>query len=162
MDKIEEIIVEYSELIADYALSIARDKDLADDMVQDCYLKIINNSLLLARLTPNQIRSWLFTVIKNILIDKKRKERIENISLGVVTSYEDNLVLTTQVEKLLAELPEEERDIVYSKYWLGMNSQEIAQDLEISPSTVRWKLKKALDRLRVKVGDYTWKQDYYL
>lgn len=74
MDKIEEIIIDYSDLIADYALSIAHDKDLADDIVQDCYLKIINNNLLLARLTSNQIRSWLFTVIKNILIDKKRKK----------------------------------------------------------------------------------------
>ncbi len=162
MDKIEEIIVEYSELIADYSLSIARDKDLADDIGQECYLKIINNSLLLARLTPNQIRSWLFTVIKNILIDKKRKKRIENIPLEIAMSYEDNIVLTTQVEKLLEELPEDERNIVYGKYWLGMNSQEIGQDLEISPSTVRWKLKRALDRLREKVGDYTWKQDYYL
>lgn len=116
MDKIEEIIVEYSELIADYSLSIARDKDLADDIGQECYLKIINNSLLLARLTPNQIRSWLFTVIKNILIDKKRKKRIENIPLEIAMSYEDNIVLTTQVEKLLEELPEDERNIVYSKY----------------------------------------------
>lgn len=162
MDKIEEIIVEYSDLIADYALSIAHDKDLADDIGQDCYLKIINNQLLLSRLTPSQIRSWLFTVIKNILIDKKRKRRVENIPLEIATSYDDNILLTTQVEKLLDELPEDERNIVYNKYWLGMNSQEIASELEVSPSTVRWKLQKAMGRLREKVGNCLWKQDYYL
>ncbi len=162
MDKIEEIINDYSDLIADYALSIAHDKDLADDIVQDCYLKIINNNLLLARLTPNQIRSWLFTVIKNILIDKKRKKRIENIPLEIATSYEDNLVLTSQVEILLDYLPEDERNIIYNKYWLGMNSQEIAGEMDLSASTVRWKLQKALSSLRQKVGDSLWKQDYYL
>jgi RNA polymerase sigma-70 factor (ECF subfamily) len=162
MDKIEEIISEYSDLIADYALSIAHDKDLADDIMQDCYLKIINNNLLLARLTPNQIRSWLFTVIKNILIDKKRKKRIENIPLEIATSYEDNLVLTSQVEILLDYLPEDERNIIYNKYWLGMNSQEIAGEMNMSASTVRWKLQKALSSLRQKVGDSLWKQDYYL
>ncbi len=162
MDKIEEIIIDYSDLIADYALSIAHDKDLADDIVQDCYLKIINNNLLLARLTPNQIRSWLFTVIKNILIDKKRKKRIENIPLEIATSYEDNLVLTSQVEILLDYLPEDERNIIYNKYWLGMNSQEIAGEMNMSASTVRWKLQKALSSLRQKVGDSLWKQDYYL
>ena len=79
MNIINDIIEKYDDMIRCYALSISKDKFLADDIAQDCYLKVINNSLLLQRLKPSQVKSWLFTVIKNILIDKKRKKQVENI-----------------------------------------------------------------------------------
>ncbi|MBN2830355.1 MAG: RNA polymerase sigma factor [Candidatus Cloacimonetes bacterium] len=148
MKTLEEIIEQYDDLIRSFALSKAKDRDLADDIVQETYLRVINNHLLLSRLSHSQIRSWLFTVIKNILIDKKRQKEMIELTENYNPSYDSDFELNANVEKLVSMLPEDEKAIVHFKYWQGMNSKEIAEMMDLPPSTVRWKLNKALNRLR--------------
>ncbi len=149
MQTVEMIIERYDEQIKSFARSIAKDRDLADDMVQDTYLKIINNQLLLVRLKPSQIRSWLFQVIKNLLIDKKREREL----VAFVEVYEP--VVDPQFEKkwlietMISHLNDEEQLLIRQKYWLGRNSSEIAREFDMPKSTVRWKLSEAIKKLRI-------------
>ncbi len=160
MQILDEIIDKYDDMMRCYALSITKDESLADDIVQDCYLKIINNALLIKQLKSSQVRSWLFKVIKNILIDKKRKEKLLNIVSDVQEKSNFNPELEVYVEQLLDKLDEEEREIVHCRYWLGMNSKEVAKELEVPASTVRWKLTKILKKLRMYAGERKWNTDY--
>ncbi len=148
MQTVDMIIEKFDEQIKGFAFSIAKDRDLADDIVQDTYLKIINNQLLLARLKPSQIRSWLFKVIKNLLINKKR----ERVFVAFAEVYEP--VVEPQFEKkwlirtMISHLSDEEQLLIKQKYWLGRNSSEIARALDMPKSTVRWKLSGAIKKLR--------------
>jgi RNA polymerase sigma-70 factor (ECF subfamily) len=49
---------------------------------------------------------------------------------------------------LLSKLSDKFRDVVFKRYWLGMNSSEIARVMSVPASTVRWRLHTALKLLK--------------
>ncbi len=55
--------------------------------------------------------------------------------------------------ELLAHLPIDLNDIVFKRFWLGMTSQEIGKQQQIPASTVRYKLRMALQILRTKLEE---------
>ncbi|HET7616283.1 MAG TPA: sigma factor-like helix-turn-helix DNA-binding protein, partial [Bacillales bacterium] len=55
---------------------------------------------------------------------------------------------TVEIRELLSTLPPELKDVVHKRYWLGLNSQQIAEPLGITASTVRYRLHTAVRMLR--------------
>lgn len=135
----------YYKLCRRFARSVARDRAEADDVVQEVMLRARTHLPLLEILSPDSRRSWLFTAIRNLVTDRRRAEERHQAldeSRSIPTSPPP-LELTAEVERRLDELPEHYRDIVYRRYWLGMNSTEIGRDLDMPPSTVRHHLQSA-------------------
>lgn len=127
-----------------FALSIARHEQEANDLVQDAVVKSLKEVSLLL-LPEHKQRAWFFRVMKNQMIDERRKENRQ-------TTWEDQLdfpieaIASTHLEmtELLSHLPEDLSDLVFKRYCLGFNSQEIARQQDIPASTVRYKLHMAL------------------
>ncbi len=127
-----------------FARSIARHEQEANDLVQDAVIKSLKEVSLL-QLPEHKQRAWFFRVMKNQMIDERRKENRQ-------TTWEDELdfpveaIASTHLEmaELMSHLPEELSNLVFKRYWLGFNSQEIAKQQGIPASTVRYK------RLRTK------------
>lgn len=131
-----------------FARSISRHEQEANDLVQDAIVKSIREEQLL-HLPEYKQRAWFFRVMKNRLIDERRKEKR-------LTDWEDDLDFSIQevasnhleIAELLAHLPQELSDLIFKKYWLGLSSQEIGKQLNVPASTVRYKLHLAIKRLR--------------
>ena len=131
-----------------FAKSIARHEQEANDLIQDAMVKSLNEPQLLS-LPEYKQRAWFFRVMKNRLIDDRRKEQR-------LTLWEDDFDFSIQeagvshleITELLAYLPQELSDLIFKKYWLGLSSQEIGEQLKIPASTVRYKLHLAIKRLR--------------
>jgi RNA polymerase sigma-70 factor (ECF subfamily) len=131
-----------------FAKSIARHEQEANDLIQDAMVKSLNVPQLLS-LPEYKQRAWFFRVMKNRLIDDRRKEQR-------LTLWEDDFDFSIQeagvshleITELLAYLPQELSDLIFKKYWLGLSSQEIGEQLKIPASTVRYKLHLAIKRLR--------------
>ncbi|KKI92042.1 RNA polymerase [Bacillus sp. SA1-12] len=131
-----------------FALSIARHEQEANDLVQDAILKAINEKQLHS-LPEYKQRAWFFRVMKNRLIDDRRKEKR-------MMEWEDEFDLSEQeavfshleMTELLSHLPQELSDLIFKRYWLGLSSQEIGRQLELPAATVRYKLHIAIKRLR--------------
>jgi RNA polymerase sigma factor (sigma-70 family) len=131
------------------ALSILRDFELAEDVLQEVYFKLYRHSKY------NQVtnvRAWLIRVTRNTALDLYRKkkreltgfddqyfERLEYISEDPV----DKIVLS----KYLALLDSGERQIVIMKDISGLK-QEIAKIMEMPLGTVLWKYRIALKKLK--------------
>lgn len=131
-----------------FAKSIARHEQEADDLIQDAMVKALNEPQLLS-LPEYKQRAWFFRVMKNRLIDDRRKEQR-------LTQWEDDFDFSIQeagsshleITELLAHLPQELSDLIFKRYWLGLSSQEIGEQLKIPASTVRYKLHLAIKKLR--------------
>ncbi len=103
----------------------------------------------LAGLPDYKQRAWFFKVIKNRMIDISRHEKR-------ITSWDEDLDFAVmpaashrmEVAELLGRLPQELSDIVFKRYWLGLSSQEIGQQLGMPAATVRYKLQTAIKKLR--------------
>ncbi|TFE00606.1 RNA polymerase sigma factor [Jeotgalibacillus salarius] len=137
-----------------FARSIARHEQEADDLVQQAVIKSLAHESLLQEMPVYKQRAWFFRVIKNQLVDDRRKEKR-------LTGWEDDFdqiqldqrFTHIEVTELLAILSQEYRDIVFKRYWIGLSSQEIGQQLQLPAATVRYKLSQALKQLKKKLEE---------
>lgn len=136
-----------------YALSLTKDHQLALDLIQDTYVKILSSSHLYRPM--GKPLAWMFTIAKNLHYSNIKKEkRITVMETGhiaadkrfsYITDIEDRLVL----EAVLSRLSEEEREIVMLYAVSGMKHREIAEGLGLKLSTSLSKYNRALKKLRV-------------
>ncbi|MTD30675.1 RNA polymerase sigma factor [Planomicrobium sp. YIM 101495] len=131
-----------------FARSIARHEQEAYDLVQDALEKSLGEDNLL-ELPIYKQRAWFFRVMKNRLIDDRRKEARLSI-WEEETDFPERQYAVSQLEMsdLLSHLSPDLSDLVFKRYWLGMTSKEIGEQLDIPAATVRYKLHVAIKKLR--------------
>ncbi len=126
----------------------------AEDIVQDALLRLLREP------PPESPRAWLFRVVRNAAVDRRRRENrfrqepVPNWFHGVVEQTEneppfDGEDLTRALESLETSL----REIVVSKIWGGLTFREIAELTGRPTSSVHYDYRQALDRLRVFLQD---------
>jgi RNA polymerase sigma-70 factor (ECF subfamily) len=101
--------------------SISRHEQEANDLVQDAVLKSLKEDQLIA-LPEHMQRAWFYRVMKNKLIDDRRKENRlteweDDLDFPVQTMAVDPLELT----ELLSHLTQELSDLIFKRYWLGLS-----------------------------------------
>ena len=141
----------YESKLLRYAAIMVGDPDWADDLVQETFMRSISHLQLLGSLEPYQRLSWLRTVLKNHFIDQQRthqreQEMVEQIIQETEVADDDSIPMLTG--ELLELAPEKDRELLIQRYILGMNSQEIGNQIGIPAATVRSRLHLALKKLR--------------
>ncbi len=140
-----------------FALRLTGSPELAQDLVQDVFLKLWKE-----RIHLNQIENfsaYIFRVIQNQAINAIKRMANENlirakIKGGMNESYTltqetmEYRELQTQLEEILKKLPPQQRLIFKLSREGGLKHGEIAQKLNISPSTVKNHLVAALHTIR--------------
>ncbi len=132
-----------------YALRIVDDADVAEDMVQEAFIKTWQR-LETGREISN-FRAFIYRCVRNecltylsIQENKAGEELIPDIGEEVIdTSFRD-----ARIWKAIDELPEKCREIFLMSKRDGYSNEEIAEELGISIKTVKNQMTKALNRLR--------------
>ena len=136
-----------------YAFALTRDRDLADDLVQDCLERAWSRRLLWR--ADSEIRAWLFTILRNLFIDAARAHRRRgpktsfdgDADIAVEPSQESRLALRDTFDAL-DELPEESRSLILLIGVEDLSYAEAARVLNIPVGTVMSRLSRARERLR--------------
>ena len=134
-----------------YAVNLARDRDRADDLVQETLIRAMGNLVLLQQLNPYQRQAWMYRVLKNLFIDgERRRERQETLYEHLVWEAElDAAPATTMLARDMIDLvPERYHDVLHRRYLLGQTSEEIGSAYGIPAATVRSRLYLARKWLR--------------
>lgn len=132
-----------------FAKSITNDHNGAFDLVQDAYVSALEREEIFENMNEYQIKGWFFTTIKNKNIDNIRKSnRLTYQSEVDVFTRVEGFEEKVAVQDLLQKLPEKYRNVVVLRYQMNLNSTEIGERLNISPSTVRSQLSNALNILK--------------
>lgn len=131
-----------------FAMSISRYEQEAFDLVQDSLLKAMGEKQLL-ELPIYKQRAWFYRVMKNRMIDERRKEnRLIEWEDELDFSVQEAAVSHLELAELLSQLSQESSDLIFKRYWLGLSSQEIGKQLGIPAATVRYKLHLAIKQLK--------------
>lgn len=107
----------------------------------------------------SNIRTWIYTIAKNRLKNYYRDSKIGKIifennveeiqddanAIEKFIEKEDNKSL---IKELLSILSNKERKIIFLKYYIGLNSNEIGNILNMKDATVRVTLKRAIDKMK--------------
>lgn len=136
-----------------FALSISRDHQEANDLLQDAWLKSLKEGWLSDAPAYKQ-RAWFYKVMKNQLRDVRRKEKRTTVweeeKAGMAVYLTSDPIEMTD---LLSRLPKEWGDLVFKRYWVGLSSREIGEQLGVPQATIRYKLHLALKRLRKMIEE---------
>ncbi len=128
--------------------TIIKDKSTVEDLMQDVYIKAINN--LASYRVGTNFSAWICTIARNHAINyykrKKRETLVDEIDEDYLFTTNDNR--DSVLAKALAILEGEERDIILYHIVLNFKFKDIANMLNIPLSTAFFIYKKALNKIK--------------
>lgn len=168
-ESLEVLIVRHKSRVYSYILLIVKNQDLAEDIFQDTFIKVIR-SLKRGKYVENgKFVSWVLRIAHNLIIDHFRKEKLQgtisNDSSDVdifnsqkfsEQTIEDQMVYSQilhEVKHLVKELPEDQQQVIYMRHYMGLSFKEIAEQTEVSINTALGRMRYALINLRKLVDE---------
>jgi RNA polymerase sigma-70 factor, ECF subfamily len=155
-DEIRELYREHGAPLFRYVLSLtARDRYAAEDVVQETLLRAWQNSELIAR-RRGSIRPWLFTVARNIVVDRHRAKQARPPEVGdeaLATSHPiiddlDSALTSWTVQDAVASLNKLHQQVLIQIYFRGNTVAEAAVVLGVPAGTVKSRTYYAMRALR--------------
>ncbi len=143
---IEKFYTVYRNQILWYCINLSgNNRALAEDIVQDTFMRGLENAHILNNLSEPQCLSWFYRTAKNIFIDKVRRISREPKVDNDLTAEDD--LSEVIVRQLCSRLPDEERELFWMRYMEGYNSSELGELFDMSPSTIRARLASARKKM---------------
>lgn len=135
-----------------YALSILKNRQDAEDALQEAFLSIYNNAA--SYRSQGKPMAWIFTIAKNLCL--KRLADLQRQSSTPVEDWNCFTPATTPDDRLVIEacmklLSDEEQQIVVLHAVSGFKHREIASMLQLPLSTVLSKYHRALKKLKASL-----------
>lgn len=143
-----------------FALSLARDSDVADDLVQ---ITVERALVARDRFDPSTpLMAWLFRILRNAFIDMTRRTRTRGSETDIVDSPEaasvdgprttEARVMLDQTMAAMRDLPEDQRAILTLVCMEELSYAEASEVLDIPVGTVMSRLSRARRALATKLG----------
>lgn len=158
-DYILEFYNQHSRDIYLYLLSLCHDTHIAEDLVQETFVK----AMLSLDVSHNNVKGWLFRVAKNLWIDYLRKNKyssdmdINNINIQDSSQDIINKLIkneeSAQLYKKIMTLNTSMREVITLYYFLGVDQKQIAGLMNISNGAVRTLLYRARKILKEKIEE---------
>lgn len=149
---IHDLMTAYGDDVWNYALLLTKNRDVANDITQDTFLKAFNK--LFSFRGQSSVKTWLFAIARNTAYDYKKSSFIRRVTLvdyiapqhKTSPSAEDealDILVSSELWKQVLTLPVKLREsiILYAHHQLKI--QEIAELLGISEGTVKSRIFKA-------------------
>lgn len=151
-----ELHDEYSQLMYRIAYGILRDSSLAEDAVQESFIRILKNFDKVIKKKCPQTQKYFVNIVRSISIDIYRKRKKQNalsfdeFEESIADDFEniDDMLDGLEIEKCILQLPKSYYIILSLKYADGYTYKEIASILDISEENVKKRLLRARNRLR--------------
>ena len=153
-DAFEQIVSFYISTALVVARQILLDDTLAEDAVQESFLRVIRKRDQYIPGSP--FSCWFYAIIRNVCVDMLRKrarekEAIENAA-AIIEPSKPRTGLS-EITKLLDILANHERDVLELRIVHGLGFRDAAAALGISEEAAKKRAQRALKRLRAKVYD---------
>jgi RNA polymerase sigma-70 factor (ECF subfamily) len=132
----------------------------AEDLAQEVMLTVWRKASYFDP-TRASAATWIFTIARNLRIDLKRREQKPPLSEDYVDTFAEpdpgeqtlSLERETRVRAALEELPGEQAEVIRLSFFEDRPHAEIAKNLDIPLGTVKSRIRLAMNRLRVLVGE---------
>lgn len=138
------------------ALSVLRDKRLAEDVMQSTYIKVLQN-VSRYRLGTNA-SAWIVKIARNEALNMRK-----SLSREITVDAEQNSFLfdteCTDDYGLLIDLarrilPDDEFAVLMLAATCGYKRREIASAMDMPVATVTWKYNNAIEKMRHRLAEY--------
>ena len=158
------LLERYQNRIYSYIQNIVKDRDLANDLFQETFVKAIVTIKEGRYTETGKFNCWLTRIAHNLAIDYFRQAgavtqiSCDNEDLNIINSQdvregtiEDNIVrekILSDVKQLVLSLPDVQKQVLEMRYYLNMSFKEIAEATGVSINTALGRMRYALMNLR--------------
>lgn len=163
-ESLETLILRHKSRVFSYILLIVKNQELAEDIFQETFIKVIRSLKKGSYIENGKFVSWVLRIAHNLIIDHFRKLKLQgtisNDSTDVdifnsqkysEATIEDQMVNTqilSEVKDLIRELPEDQQQVIYMRHYMGLSFKEIAEQTDVSINTALGRMRYALINLR--------------
>lgn len=152
-----------------YILMVVKDKQLADDIFQDTFIKVINTLRSGTYKEEGKFIQWVMRIAHNLIIDFFRKAKrlpmleksndgsdiFDNVRI-LEESIEDRMIndqIHEDIRNLIELLPREQREVLVMRHYSDMSFKEIAEQTDVSINTALGRMRYALINLRKMIDE---------
>lgn len=147
-----------------YILFVVRDREMANDMFQETFFKVVSRLQQGKYIANGKFSAWLMRIAHNVIMDWYRQQRAQNIvdapkendlsnvgSTLLESSREGELVnnqVMEDVRRMMSHLPASQREMVFMRFYQQMSFKEIAEATGVSINTALGRMRYAILNLR--------------
>ena len=148
----DELLSRNQEKIFTYIMYVVKDENLANDLFQETFLKVITKLQNRQYSDSGKFIWWLTRIAHNVIIDYYRALKSDKVvdaprendlsnlrSASVMDSNREselnNAQVLKDVKRLMEALPETQRDVVYMRFFQELSFKEIAELTNVSINT---------------------------
>jgi len=165
----EILVSRHKDKVYTYILLMVKKEHLAQDIFQETFIKVVK-SLHAGKYQDNgKFISWVIRIAHNLIIDHFRKEKqmktfsndeyetdIFNSSKFSDNTVEEDIIhdqIMSDVRQLVDFLPEEQKEVILLRHFMGLSFKEIADQTNVSINTALGRMRYALINLRKLVDE---------
>ncbi|MBU8893755.1 MAG: sigma-70 family RNA polymerase sigma factor [Bacteroidales bacterium] len=165
----EILISRHKDKVYTYILLMVKKEYLAQDIFQETFIKVVK-SLHAGKYQENgKFISWVIRIAHNLIIDHFRKEKqmktfsnddyetdIFNSSRFSDNTIEEDIIhdqIMSDVRSLVDFLPDEQKEVILLRHFLGLSFKEIAEQTNVSINTALGRMRYALINMRKLVEE---------
>ncbi|WP_260695942.1 sigma-70 family RNA polymerase sigma factor [Streptomyces sp. IB201691-2A2] len=149
----DDLVEQHRAALLAYARKLLTDHHLAEDIVQETFIRAWRNADRLHH-QDGSVRGWLLTVTRNLIIDRARSAPARREALtgyspdAELPDHTDSVLDFLEVISLLRRLSNEHQEVLTLVYLSGHTMDEISHILDVPSGTVKSRHHYAIRRLR--------------
>ena len=165
------LLKRYQSKVFSYIMQLVKDHDLANDIFQEVFIKVVINLKKESYHHEGKLLSWILRISHNQVIDHFRKSSKmpyvgrsssnPDFDIFSVLKLEDSsiedVMINDQILKdirlLIHELPQDQKEVVKMRFFMKMSFKEIAEKTGVSINTSLGRMRYALINLRKLIDE---------
>lgn len=160
----DELLVRYQSKLFNYIFFIVRNQEVAEDLFQETFVKAIVTIQQGRYSADGRFGAWLTRIAHNLVIDSFRQDKNENTisnDEGEMDLFnnadlcDDNIEMQmvndqtlTDVRRLIDALPDNQREVIYMRFYQDLSFKEIAEITGVSINTALGRVRYAILNMR--------------
>lgn len=165
----ETLLNRYKQRIYSFIYSKIKDRELADDVFQDTFIKVIKTLKKGTYNDEGRFLSWVMRIAHNLIVDHfRRKQRMPIYEshdsdkdvfyrVSEPTQNIEDLLINTQIKEdlniLINELPKNQLEVLHMRLYQDMSFKEIAERTNVSINTSLGRMRYGLINLRKLIDE---------
>ena len=165
----ETLLNRYKQRIYSFIYSKIKDRELADDVFQDTFIKVIKTLKKGTYNDEGRFLSWVMRIAHNLIVDHfRRKQRMPMYEshdsdkdvfyrVSEPTQNIEDLLINTQIKEdlniLINELPKNQLEVLHMRLYQDMSFKEIAERTNVSINTSLGRMRYGLINLRKLIDE---------
>ncbi len=161
----DELLARNQSKLFTYIMFVVRDQELANDLFQDTFVKVITKLQEGKYTDSGKFSYWVTRIAHNVIMDWYRMQKNEHIveptedndlsnlnensviDTGIESEI-DNSQIMTDVKRMMDKLPTAQREVVYMRFYQDLSFKEIAEVTGVSINTALGRMRYAILNLR--------------